>query len=953
MARMNTAASPAPALLLVDASSYLYRAFHAMPDLRADPADPTSQPTGAVRGMLNMLGALRKQFPGTPHGACVFDAHGPTFRHELYADYKATRKPMPDDLRSQIEPVHRLVQLLGWPLLAVPGVEADDVLATLAHSAAAQGLDVVISSGDKDLAQLVTPRITIIDTMSGKRRDEAGVQEEFGVPPALMLDWQTLVGDAVDNIPGVEKVGPKTATKWLAEYGSLAALVEHAGSIKGAAGERLRAALPWLPRARELLKIRSDVQGLPPLPELAFKAEDEPGLAAFYQQYGFRGAAKKAATKRAPRPVTAATPPADVPDASEKTTPPAPLLDALLAARPAAADTASAAPEETSANTASRYCTIQDWQTFDHWLQKITAAPLVAIDTETDSLDAMRARIIGLSVSVAPFEAAYIPLGHIDDFGALLDGQLPAGEVLQRLAPWLADATKAKLGQNFKYDRHVFANCGIKTAGFLHDTMLQSYVLEAHQPHNLQSLAERHLGRSGTSYEDLCGRGAQQKPFASISIENAAHYACEDAEQTLAVHHALWPQIAASEHLRRIYALEIATAGVLFDMERCGILIDAAALRQHSAELGARLGELQQQAWQLAGQQFNLGSPKQIGEIFFEKLGLPVIKKTSTGRPSTDEEVLETLAADFPLPARILEHRTLAKLKSTYTDKLPGMQDEHGRVHTNYAQAVAVTGRLASNEPNLQNIPVRTAEGRRIRAAFIAPPGSRIVSCDYSQIELRIMAHLSEDEALLRAFAEGQDIHRATAAEIFSAAPHAVTPEQRRAAKAINFGLIYGMGSFGLARSLGIERRAAANYIERYFERYPGVHRYMERCRAAARASGCVHTIFGRRLAVPEIHSSSAARRAAAERAAINAPMQGSAADLIKLAMIAVHRALAAERLRSAIILQVHDELILQVPDGELPWVRQHVPRLMASVATLRVPLLADLGEGENWEQAH
>ena len=946
---MTTAAAPsaaAPALLLVDASSYLYRAFHAMPDLRADPSDPASQPTGAVRGMLNMLGALRKQFAGAPHGACVFDAHGPTFRHQMYADYKATRKPMPDELRSQIEPVHELVRLLGWPLLTVPGVEADDVLATLAHAAAAQGLDVVISSGDKDLAQLVTPHITIIDTMSGKQRDEAGVLAEFGVPPALMLDWQTLVGDAVDNIPGVEKVGPKTATKWLMEYGSLAALVEGAASIKGAAGERLRAALPWLPKARELLKIRSDVPDLPALDELAFKPEDESGLAAFYQQYGFRSTGKKTAAKRAPKPITA--PPADLFGAEKN--PEAPLFATLLAERPAAAD---ALPAEAPKMGDARYCTIQDWKTFDTWLQKISTAPLTAIDTETDSLDHMRARIVGISVSVAPFEAAYIPLGHIDDFGALLDGQLPANEVLQRLAPWLADATKPKLGQNFKYDRHVFANCGLKTAGFVHDTMLQSYVLEAHLPHGLQNLAERHLQRSGTSYEDLCGRGAQQKPFASVPLEQAAHYACEDAEQTLAVHRALWPQICASENLRRIYALEIATAGVLFDVERCGVLVDAAALRQHSAELGARILELQQQAWQLAGQEFNLGSPKQIGEIFFDKLGLPVIKKTSTGRPSTDEEVLERLAQDFPLPARILEHRALAKLKSTYSDKLPLLQDANARIHTNYAQAVAVTGRLASNDPNLQNIPVRTPEGRRIRAAFVAPPGSRLVSCDYSQIELRIMAHLSEDEALLRAFAEGQDIHRATAAEIFGAAPENVSPEQRRAAKAINFGLIYGMGSFGLARSLGIEKHAAANYIERYFERYPGVHKYMENCRAAARASGFVHTIFGRRLAVPEIHSSAAARRAAAERAAINAPMQGSAADLIKLAMIAVHRALIAEGLHSAILMQVHDELVLQVPEAELPWVRQHVPQLMAGVAALRVPLVAELGEGANWEQAH
>ena len=952
-ARMNTPApsssntpdTQAPALLLVDASSYLFRAYYALPDLRADPADPTSQPTGAVRGMLGMLAALRKQYPATLHGACVFDAHGPTFRHQLYAAYKATRRPMPDDLRSQIAPVHELVRLLGWPLLAVPGVEADDVLATLAHQAAAQGLDVVISSGDKDLAQLVTPRITIIDTMSGKRRDEAGVLAEFGVPPALMLDWQTLVGDTVDNVPGVEKVGQKTAAKWLAKYGSVDALMAHADEIRGALGKNLRAALQWLPKARELLKIRSDIPNLPSMPELALQEEEQEGLAAFYQKYGFKSGTRKT-SKRAQKPVDAA--PASTSFAVE--IPEASLFATLLAERPDAAD---ALPAKAPENSKTQYCTIQDWDTFEHWLQKISAAALVAIDTETDSLDPMRAHIIGISLSVAPFEAAYIPLGHIDDFGVLLPEQLPAHEVLQRLAAWLADATKPKLGQNFKYDRHAFANSGLHTTGFVHDTMLQSYVLEAHLPHGLQNLAERHLGRSGISYEDVCGRGAQQKPFARVPIAQAAQYACEDAEQTFAVHCALWPQLASQENLRSIYALEIATAGVLFDIERCGVLLDAAALAQHSAELGARMNALQQQAWQLAGQEFNLGSPKQIGEIFFEKLGLPIVKKTATGRPSTDEEVLERLAQDFPLPARILEHRTLAKLKRTYSDKLPHMIDGNGRIHTNFAQAVAITGRLASNEPNLQNIPIRTPEGRRIRAAFVAPPGWRIVSCDYSQIELRIMAHLSGDEALRRAFAEGLDIHRATAAEIFGCAPEHVTPEQRRAAKAINFGLIYGMSSFGLARNLGIERRAAAGYIERYFDRYPGVQRYMENCRAAARASGFVSTIFGRRLAVPEIHSSSATRRAAAERAAINAPMQGSAADLIKLAMIAVQHTLAAEKLQTLMILQVHDELVLQVPEDELPWVRANVPQLMAGVAQLAVPLVADIGEGENWGAAH
>ncbi|MDO5290772.1 MAG: DNA polymerase I [Pseudomonadota bacterium] len=929
----STAPHDRPALLLVDGSSYLYRAFHAMPDLRADPADPASQPTGAIRGMVNMLTALRKDYPDTPYLACVFDASGPTFRDAIYPDYKAQRAPMPDDLRSQIAPIHEVVRLLGWPVLAVPGVEADDVIGTLAATAAAQGLQVLISSGDKDLAQLVTPQVTIIDTMSGKRRDEAGVLAEFGVRPDQMIDYQTLVGDAVDNVPGVDKVGPKTAAKWLGEYGSLDALLARADEVKGAAGNHLRAALDWLPTGRQLLTIRTDcdlsghVDGLPALDSIAAATPQTGALADFYAQYGFRTLAR--ALQEGGAPAKAGPGRASA----------APVGDLFSDPPPA------------SQATAQHYTTVLDWPTFDAWLRKISAAKLTAIDTETTSLDEMTARIVGISLSVQPGEAAYIPLAHE---GPDAPAQLPPGEVLQKLKPWLQNPAHPKLGQHTKYDRHVFANHGIQVAGYAHDTLLQSYVLEPHRPHGLQSLAERHLGRSGLSYEDLCGKGAHQIPFAQVPVDKAAHYACEDADQTLDVHLALWPRVQQDAGLAHIYALEMHTSEVLFHIERHGVLIDSAALAAQSHALGQRILQLEQEAHDLAGQPFNLGSPKQIGEIFFDKLGLPVIKKTATGKPSTDEEVLEKLAEDYPLPARILEHRGLAKLKSTYTDKLPQMLNPAtGRVHTHYAQAVAVTGRLASNDPNLQNIPIRTPEGRRIREAFIAPPGHVIVSADYSQIELRIMAHLSGDEALLRAFSEGQDVHRATAAEVFGVDLAQVSPEQRRYAKVINFGLIYGMSSFGLARNLGIDNTAARNYIDRYFERYPGVKRYMDDTRAQAKAQGWVQTVFGRRLILPEINSPNGPRRAAAERAAINAPMQGTAADIIKKAMLAVQAAIENQQRASRIIMQVHDELVLEVPDAEVDWARTELPRLMASVAQLKVPLLAEVGVGPNWEQAH
>ena len=909
-----------PRLLLVDGSSYLYRAFHAMPDLRADPNDRGSQPTGAIRGMINMLNALRKEYPDAPYAACVFDAPGKTFRDALYPEYKAQRAPMPDDLRSQIAPIHEVVRLLGWTVLAVPGVEADDVIGTLARTAAGQGVEVVISSGDKDLAQLVTPHIVIVDTMTGKRRDEAGVQAEFGVRPDQMLDYQVLLGDAIDNVPGVNKVGPKTAAKWLGEYGSLDAIVAQASQIKGAAGDNLRQALAWLPTGRELLKIRTDcdlaghVDGLPALDSIAAGAGDTGALAEFYEKYGFRTLARS-----------------------------------LQVAAPAG-DMAPSAPAAPVGHEVA-YETILDWPAFERWLARLEAAELTALDTETTSLDERQARLVGISFSVRPRQAAYIPLAHE---GPDAPRQLPLEEVLARLKPWLENPARAKLGQHVKYDRHVLANHGIEVAGYVHDTMLQSYVLEVHRPHNLSSLAERHLGRAGIDYEALCGKGAHQIPFAQVPVDKAAYYGCEDADQTLEVHLALWPRLRAEPGLARVYALEIATSEVLYRVERHGVLIDGALLHKQSHELGRRILQLEHEAHELAGQPFNLGSPKQIGEIFFDKLGLPVIKKTATGKPSTDEEVLEKLAEDYPLPARILEHRGLAKLKSTYTDKLPQLADPaSGRVFTHYAQAVAVTGRLASNDPNLQNIPVRTPEGRRIREAFIAPPGHVIVSCDYSQIELRIMAHLSDDAALLQAFHEGMDVHRATASEVFGVAPDQVSSEQRRYAKVINFGLIYGMSSYGLARNLGIDNTAARNYIERYFERYPGVKRYMDDTRQLARKQGYVETVFGRRLQLPEINSPNGPRRQAAERAAINAPMQGTAADLIKMSMVAVQQAIDGQRRASRMVMQVHDELVLEVPQAELDWVRAELPRLMAGVAELKVPLVAEVGVGQNWEQAH
>jgi DNA polymerase-1 len=928
--------NPTPTLLLVDGSSYLYRAFHAMPDLRAVPGDPSSPATGAIRGMVNMMQKLRKDVRAD-YAACVFDAKGPTFRDALYPDYKANRSPMPDDLRAQIGPIHEVVKLLGWKVLDVPGVEADDVIGTLAHVAAQQGITCIISSGDKDLSQLVNEHITVIDTMNDRRRDIAGVTAEFGVPPSLMLDYQTLVGDQVDNVPGVPKVGPKTAVKWLQEYGSLEALVARAGEIKGVAGENLRNALDWLPKGRELLTIKTDcdlkdyIEGLPSLEAISIGGQDTEALKAFSEKYGFKGLVK----------------------ALEQLEVPPELIEEHKARSGNAAPGLFDEPDLSGTTQATnlKYDTILDWALFDDWLARLQAAELVAIDTETTSLDEMRAEIVGISFSVTPGEAAYIPLRHA---GPDAPVQLPFDDVLARLKPWLEDGSRKKLGQHVKYDRHVFANHGIEVQGYAHDTMLQSYVLEVHKPHGLASLAERHLGRQGINYEDLCGKGAHQIPFAQVDVARAAEYSCEDSDQTLDVHRALWPKLEADEKLKFVYELEMASSEALYRIERNGVLIDAPTLAAQSHELGQRIVALEQEAYAIAGQPFNLASPKQLGEIFFDKLGLPVIKKTATGARSTDEEVLEKLAEDYPLPAKILEHRGLSKLKGTYTDKLAQLAlPRTGRVHTHYAQAVAVTGRLSSNDPNLQNIPIRTPEGRRVREAFVAPPGHVIASADYSQIELRIMAHISGDEALLRAFHEGLDVHRATAAEVFGVETVQVSSEQRRYAKVINFGLIYGMSAFGLAKALAIDNTAAKNYITRYFERFEGVKRYMDETRQSAKANGYVETVFGRRLYLPEINSPNGPRRSGAERAAINAPMQGTAADLIKLSMVAVQKTLDEQRRGTKMIMQVHDELVFEVPEGEVDWLKSEIPHLMAGVAALKVPLLAEVGVGPNWDKAH
>jgi DNA polymerase-1 len=895
-------------LLLVDGSSYLYRAFHALPDLR----NKAGEPTGAIYGVINMLRRLRKDF-AAEYTACVFDAKGKTFRDEVYPDYKAHRPPMPDDLAAQIEPLMDCIRALGWPLLIVDGVEADDVIGTLARQAEREGIRTVVSTGDKDMAQLVSAHVSLVNTMSNETLDAAGVQAKFGVPPERITDYFALVGDSVDNIPGVEKVGPKTAAKWLAEYGSLDNVIAHADEVGGVVGENLRTVRDWLPKARELLTIQCDVplplgvHGLEPRPP------DHAKLAALFDRLDFKSWRRE--------------------------------LDAVN-------DYKAADPAPAPDVRARHYETVVDEDALRAWIAKLDVAALVSVDTETTSLDPMQAEIVGISVSVAPDEAAYIPVGHR---GPAAPDQLPLDRVLALLRPWLENGSKPKVGQNLKYDLHVFANYGIPVRGVVHDTLLQSYVLESHLSHDMDNLAERHLGLKTITYDEVTGKGATRIGFEQVAVDRATEYAAEDADVTLQLHHAMFPMIREDAKLLHVYRdIEMPVLPVLFAMERHGVLLDTRLLEGQSHELGNRLREIELDAYTVAGQPFNLNSPKQIQELLFERQKLPVIKKTPSGTPSTDEDVLQQLALDYPLPKLLLDYRALAKLKSTYTDKLPRtVNRKTGRVHTTYGQAVAVTGRLSSNEPNLQNIPIRTAEGRRIREAFIAPPGAVIVSADYSQIELRIMAHLSGDAGLLRAFAEGRDIHAATAAEVFAVDLDAVSSEQRRYAKVINFGLIYGMSAFGLASQLGVERGAAQQYMDRYFARYPGVAAYMERTRGEAKSKGYVETVFGRRLWLPEIRSGNPARRQGAERAAINAPMQGTAADLIKLAMIAVQGWIERGRLGTRLILQVHDELVLEVPAAEVETVKAELPGLMSGVASLAVPIPAEVGIGPNWERAH
>jgi DNA polymerase-1 len=903
-------------LLLVDGSSYLYRAFHAMPDLR----NKAGEPTGALYGIINMLKRLRADYPSATHLACVFDAKGKTFRDDLYPDYKANRPSMPEDLRAQIEPIHEAVGALGWPVLAIEGVEADDVIATYAHQATQAGWKTIVSTGDKDLAQLVDDHVTLVNTMSNEKLDRMGVIAKFGVPPERIVDYLALIGDSVDNVPGVEKCGPKTAVKWLTEYGTLDDIIAKAESIKGVVGENLRKALPMFPMTRELLTVKRDVSGIVPIDGLDAMPIDLDTLAGLSDRYGLRSLLRELTGDAQAIPKGDARVQDDVP---------APGLGKADA----------------------RYEAVLTWEAFDAWLSRIQSAELVSLDTETTSIEEMQARLVGISLCVEAGHACYIPLAHrYPDAPA----QLPFDEVLARLKPWLEDTARPKLLQHAKYDMHVLANHGVALAGVVHDTMLASYVLESHKSSSLDALAERWLSRKGLTYEEVCGKGANQIGFDEVSVERATEYSAEDADLTLQVHQRLWPRIQADSGLARIYALELACQPVLFEIERTGVSIDAQRLADHSHAMGVQMMALEQQAYEQAGQPFNLNSPKQLGELFFDKLKLPVVKKTATGAPSTDEEVLTKLAEDFPLPKVILEYRGLAKLKSTYADKLPKMiHPATGRVHTHYAQAAVVTGRLSSSDPNLQNIPVRTAEGRKIREAFIAPPGKRIISADYSQIELRIMAHISGDASLKRAFAEGEDVHRATASEIFGVARDAVTSEQRRYAKVINFGLIYGMSAFGLASNLGIERDAAKHYIDTYFARYPGVAAYMERTRVEAKQHGYVQTAFGRRLWLPEINSPNGPRRQGAERAAINAPMQGTAADLIKMAMVDISAWLHRDGLQSRMVMQVHDELVLEVPEAELSLMKTQVPQRMAGVAQLNVPLLAEVGEGSNWEEAH
>ena len=924
-------------LLLVDGSSYLYRAFHALPPL----SNSKGEPTGAVLGVINMLNKLMKE-ESPARAAVVFDAPGRTFRDDLFEQYKAHRPPMPDDLRAQIQPLLDAVAGLGLPLLRIVGVEADDVIGTLAKQAAEAGYDVLISTGDKDMAQLVSARVSLVNTMSNTRLDREGVKAKFDVFPEQIVDYLALVGDSSDNIPGVTGVGPKTAAKWLNQYQTLDSLIANAASIGGKVGENLRGELATLELSRKLATIDTAVP-------LAVNAEElNPGARDVAQLRELYGRLELRLLLRGLDP----SPEAPVPGAIGT---PAGLAEHAASESASAAAAAHGAPAATRAESAQRreYETITTRESLDRWIAKLTAAPLISFDTETDGLDYLRARLVGLSFAVTPGEAAYVPVAH--DY-ADAPPQLGRELVLAAMKPLLEDDAKPKLGHHLKFDRHILANYGIALAGQKYDSMLESYVLNSVATrHDMDSTVEKYLGIRTIHFEDVCGKGAKQITFNQVDVARAAEYAAEDADVTLRLHQALWPQLQALPRLEELYAtIEQPLVSVLYQMERTGVLVDRALLEQQSTELAARMLELQSLAHVEAGDAFNVDSPKQLQEILFGRLGIPVIRKTPTGQPSTAEDVLEELARSYPLPKLILEYRGVAKLKSTYTDKLPQQIDpQTGRIHTSYHQAVAATGRLSSTDPNLQNIPIRTPEGRRIRQAFIAPAEHSLVAADYSQIELRIMAHLSGDASLLTAFAEDRDVHQATAAEVFGIPLTAVTAEQRRSAKAINFGLIYGMSAFGLARQLNIGRGEAQKYVDLYFERYPGVKRYMDETKQQARDAGYVETLFGRRLYLPEIQSRNQALRQYAERSAINAPMQGTAADIIKRAMIDVDAWLRSSRAPARLIMQVHDELILEVADSAVDDIVQQVRQRMARAAELRVPLKVDVGIGRNWDEAH
>jgi DNA polymerase-1 len=921
-------------LILVDGSGYLYRAFHALPPL----SNSRGEPTGAVLGVLNMLNKMIKE-ESPDRIAVVFDAPGRTFRDDLFEQYKAHRPAMPDDLSLQVQPLYDAVAAMGVPLLRVPGVEADDVIGTLAKQGAASGYEVLISTGDKDMAQLVGPNIGLINTMSNSRLDRAGVKAKFDVYPEQIVDYLALVGDSSDNIPGITGVGPKTAAKWLNQYQTLDGLIAHAGEIGGKVGENLRGELEMLELSRKLATIDTGVKLDITAEELVAGAPELARLRELYTRLELRALLK------------ALSPAVDVPMADADA-----AMVQVEVAENAAGQTAAVAVAVAVAETpaaARDYQKILSQEALDTWLARLAAAPLISFDTESDSLNYMQARIVGLSFAVAPGEAAYLPLGH-DYPGA--PQQLDRDKVFAAFRPLLENAALPKLGHHLKYGAHVLANYGIALNGQRFDSMLESYVLNSVATrHDMDSTVERYLGIKTIHHEDVAGKGAKQIPFNQVEVDRAAEYCAEDADVTLRLHQHLWPQIEAVPALKAVYeTIEQPLVQVLFRMERAGVLVDRELLRIQSSELAARMLELQAQAHAEAGGAFNVDSPKQLQEILFGKLGIPVMRKTPTGQPSTAEDVLEELAATYPLPKLVLEYRGVAKLKSTYTDNLPKQIDPvTGRIHTSYHQAVAATGRLSSTDPNLQNIPIRTREGRRIRQAFVAPPGSLLVAADYSQIELRIMAHLSGDASLLEAFAEDRDVHQATAAEVFATPLGEVSADQRRSAKAINFGLMYGMSAFGLARQLGIGRGEAQKYMDVYFERYPGVKRYMEETRRQARETGYVETVFGRRLYLPEIQSRNQALRQYAERSAINAPMQGTAADIIKRAMIEVDAWLQSSRLPARLIMQVHDELVLEVSDAAIPQVVQQLRIHMAQAARLAVPLKVDVGMGRNWDEAH